>query len=174
MHVREATLADVPAVRGVHEAAIRELGRQTYSQEQVDAWAAGVASAEYADIDDEDCYFVVAERENDGRDDPVVVAFGSLWLTDPATDEQSVDAEVTAVYVHPAVARRGVGSQVLAALEREARARGVETLGLTASTNAVPFYEAHGYERVTERLHEFSSHLSTGVEGTVVVMDKSV
>ncbi|WP_267642748.1 GNAT family N-acetyltransferase [Haloarchaeobius amylolyticus] len=173
MHVREATESDVEAIRSVHAAAIRELGRETYSAEQVAAWAAGCETAEYEDISHEDCCFVVAEAEDEER--PGILAFGSLWLTPPEGYERPADAEVTAVYVDPSVAREGVGSAVLAALEDRAReTAGVETLGLTASTNAVPFYEAHGYESVRERTHEFSGHESTGVEGVVVEMVKTL
>ncbi|MEM4780046.1 MAG: GNAT family N-acetyltransferase, partial [Halalkalicoccus sp.] len=80
------------------------------------------------------------------------------------------DAEVTGVYVDPSAARQGIGSTLLADLERYGRERGVRTLALSASLNAVPFYQAHGYERVREYRHEFSNHESTGVEGIVVEM----
>ncbi|MCT9096049.1 GNAT family N-acetyltransferase [Haloarchaeobius sp. HME9146] len=172
MQVREAPESDVEAIRRVHAASIRELGRRTYSDEQVEAWAAGCETADYADIVEDDCYFVVAETEDGDSAD--VVAFGSLWFTPPDDYERPLDAEVTAVYVHPSAARTGVGSAVLADLEDRARNRGATTLGLTASTNAVPFYQARGYETVRERSHEFSGHESTGVEGTVVEMYKEL
>lgn len=50
--------------------------------------------------------------------------------------------------------------------------RVVQMLSLSASLNAVPFYKAHGYERVREQSHEFSSHESTGVTGSIVEMKK--
>ena len=93
---------------------------------------------------------------------------------DSADYTEPIDAEVTGVYVHPAVFRQGVGSQLYATLERAARERGMDSLGLWASRNAVAFYERHGYRRVTEHDHEFSSHASTGVEGTVVEMRKDL
>ncbi len=40
--------------------------------------------------------------------------------------------------------------------------------------HAVPFYEWHGYERVREYMHEFSSHESIVVTGTVVEMKKNL
>lgn len=168
MQIREATSSDVESIRTVHYESIAQLGRAAYDSEQVDAWARGVESADYAAVDSERYYFVVAEVDGDVR------AFGSLRLEAPDSYETSVEGEVTGVYVHPSVAREGVGSGILAALERQARAREIESLGLSASLNAVGFYEAHGYERVREYTHEFSSHESTGVEGRVVEMRKEL
>ncbi|WP_435347538.1 GNAT family N-acetyltransferase [Haloarchaeobius sp. HRN-SO-5] len=172
MDVREATQSDVEAIRSVHEASIRGLGADAYDREQVVAWAEGVESADYSEVTDPGCYFVVAVTGEE--DDDEVVAFGSVLFESPDAYESSVDAEVTAVYVHPSVARSGVGSAVLSTLEATARAAGVRTVGLTASKNAVAFYEAHGYERVTERDHEFSTSESTDVTGTVVEMRRTL
>lgn len=166
MEVREATSADVEAIRRVHEVSIQELGRETYDATQVEAWAAGVQSADYAAVTDEGHYYTVAVDEG------TVVGFATLARAAPDGYEADVDAEVTAVYVHPDTAREGVGTALLGDLERQAREEGCATLGLTASTNAVPFYAHHGYERVRERTHEFSGHEDTGVEGTVVEMRK--
>jgi putative acetyltransferase len=38
----------------------------------------------------------------------------------------------------------------------------------------VLFYEARGFDRVGEHVHEVSSHQSTGVTGTVVEMCKDL
>jgi putative acetyltransferase len=90
----------------------------------------------------------------------------------PEEYEANADAEVTGVYIHPSVTREGVGTELLAALERAARNRGVETIGLSASHNAVGFYEGHDYERVRTYEHEFSSEESTGVTGEIIEMSK--
>ncbi len=124
-------------------------------------------TASYAEsITDEEVVFLVGTRER------VVVAFGSLRLTAPDDYEANPDAEVTGVYVHPRVARSGVGSRVYEELETRARDANVDRLGLSASRNAVAFYEQHGFERVRTRSHEFSPHAETGVIGEVVEMVK--
>ncbi len=165
MHVRDATVEDAEAVRKLHAESIGKLGPESYDEEQVEAWAKGCESAEYASaIEGEGGDFVVAE------DDGTVVAFGSVKFDSPEGYVATVDAEITGVYVQPSVARTGVGSAVLAELEQRTRERGVRALGLTASLNSIPFYESHGYERVREHGHEFSSSESTGVTGTVVEM----
>lgn len=161
--VREATWADGAAVRDVHVASIEGLGVRGYDAEQVAAWAGGLQPDDYA-IDARETYFVVAERGDR------LVGFGTLTNEPGDHFRKPVGAEVTAVYVRPAVARRGVGSRLYGALESHARDEGVDSLGLWASRHAVPFYEAHGYERVSERVHEFGD----GVEGTVVEMHKAL
>lgn len=173
VNVRAATPRDREAIREVHRDSIEGLGPEGYDEDQVAAWAAGCDSADYgAAIGSDEQYVVVAEDEGS------VIGFGSLSLEDEGTsedadvedEEASATAEVTGVYVHPSVARAGVGSAIYDELERRARESGVRTLELAASRNAVPFYESLGYERVREFTHEFSPHEDTGVYGTVVEM----
>lgn len=169
MNVRDATPADAGAIRRVHRRSIEGLGPEAYSCEQVEAWAAGCESADYASAIESEVLSVVAAEEG-GE----LVGFGSLSLDPPDEHEADADAEVTAVYVHPSVARGGVGTAILAELENRARELGARTLGLSSSLNAVPFYGHHGYEPVRTFSHEFSSHLGTGVEGDVVEMRKEL
>ena len=166
MEIRDATDDDASAIRQVHEASIRGLGPEAYDDRQVEAWATGCASADYAaSIDEDGNEFVVAE------DDGTILGFGSL-SHDASGYPIEVDAEVTAVYVAPSVARNGVGTAILDEVETRARARGAERLVLTASKNAVSFYQRHGYVRHRSIQHEFSPGASTGVTGTVVEMVK--
>lgn len=156
----------MPAIRSVHRRSIRELGRRAYDEHQIDAWAAGCDDADYtASIEATGGCVLVAERGGE------VVGFAS-GTTDP--DEDDVDAEVTGLYVAPSVARRGIGSALLAALEGQLAPRGSARIGLTASRNAVGFYERHGYAVREPRTHEFSPHLETGVTGTVVRMRRDL
>lgn len=165
MNVREATTSDADAIADVHYRSIVELGPESYSQRQVDAWAEGCEPAGYAEtMTHEDVAFLVAERGD------AIVGFGTLVLAAPDEYAADPDAEITAVYVAPDAAREGVGTQLYEELERRAREQGVGTLGLWASRNAVPFYERQGYERVTEHVNEFSSHEETAVTGIVVEM----
>ena len=169
MDIRRAEPSDGEAVRRVHSDAITDLGTEAYSEEQVSAWARGCESADYTSaIESDELEFVVAEVDGE------VVAFGSLKRTPPDEYQADVDAEVTAVYVHPTVAREGVGTRIYRELEQRARAQDRQTLGLSASLNAVPFYEKHGYEQVREYTHEFSGHESTGVTGVIVEMKKEL
>jgi putative acetyltransferase len=161
MNVREATPDDATAVNGVHLDSVAGLGPAAYDEEQVAAWGTGADPDDYA-VDADDNHFVVAEVDGEVR------GFGELVFDPGDYLEPPVDAEVKAVYVHPSVARQGVGSALLAELERAARENGVDAVGLWASKNAVPFYEARGYDHVGERAHEFGGE----VPGTVVEMRK--
>ncbi|MFC4988771.1 GNAT family N-acetyltransferase [Saliphagus infecundisoli] len=164
--VREAVLEDGEAIRAVHRESILGLGPAAYDDEQVAAWAAGCADADYvAGIEGEEPFLVATDGDE-------IVGFGSLSVGPPEDYAADVDCEVTGVYVHPADAGRGVGSRLLAALEERAREAGVSRLGLTASANAVGFYESRGYERVRAYRHEFSAARSTGVTGRVVEMKR--
>lgn len=169
MNIREATRADSEVVREVHRESIEGLGPQAYDQEQIEAWASGCESADYSSaIESDDLYYIVAEENGE------CLGFGSLLAESPDGYEAAADAEITGIYVHPSVARDEVGTALLTNVEQKARDRGFQTLGLTASLNAVPFYEYHGYEQVGKHAHEFSSHESNGIEGEVVEMYKAL
>lgn len=161
--VREAVWADGRRIRDVHVDAIEGLASRAYDETQIAAWAGDREPDDYA-IDSRETYFVVAERGDR------LLGFGSLKPEAGDYFQGSVDGEVNAVYVRPEVARNGIGSRIYAALEERARAALVESLGLWASVNAVAFYEAHGYEQVAERVHEFGE----GVEGPAVEMRKAL
>jgi putative acetyltransferase len=49
------------------------------------------------------------------------------------------------LYVHPAVARQGVGSMLYNAVEKLATARGAKQLTVEAPDNAKPFFDAKGF-----------------------------
>jgi N-acetylglutamate synthase-like GNAT family acetyltransferase len=61
--------------------------------------------------------------------------------------------ELRAVYVHPEVARGGVGTSLLVALESHARDHGIAELHLDASLNAEAFYAARGYVASVRMTH---------------------
>ena len=155
MQVRPANPEDADAILDLHVASIRAFGPETYTDEQVEAWATLPDGAPGYPIGEPGQYYVVAER------DAELAGFGHL--TDDG-GEYGTDAAVEAVYVHPDHAGEGVGSAILAHLEGYARAAGHESLGLWASLNAVPFYRASGWERVGEREHETSGATLTVVE----------
>jgi putative acetyltransferase len=69
--------------------------------------------------------------------DGAVVGIGALVVA---------DSELRACYVAPAAARNGVGSALVAEIERMARHHGLTHLELLSSLTAEPFYRALGYE----------------------------
>ena len=161
LSIRLARAADAEAIRNVHLASIRGLGTESYSDEQVEAWAHDRDPGKYP-IEDADSTIFVAEQGGS------IVGFGWLSLTPDEDFEAEVDGKLSAIYVHPGFARQGVGTTIYQALETRAREEGLESLGLWASLNAVPFYERQGYSMVRELTYEFDD----GVEGTALEMKK--
>jgi GNAT superfamily N-acetyltransferase len=139
VEVRTAVAADAVTIIGLHFAAVHETAAAFYPPEVLDAWSKRPDEARYQRMRDAilkgEEVFVVAE------DASGVVGFGSIL---PRLQE------LHAVYVHPKVGRHGVGSRILADLERLAIDRGVRQLHLSASVNAEAFYRHAGYE-VIER-----------------------
>jgi putative acetyltransferase len=139
VEIRAATTADAVAVIDLHFAAVHDTAAGYYPPETLDAWSSRPNAARYQRLRDAiakgEELFVVAETASG------VVGFGSIL---PSQEE------LHAVYVHPTVARRGIGSQILAELERLAIGRGLRQLHLSASLNAEAFYRRAGYE-VIER-----------------------
>jgi putative acetyltransferase len=166
--VRPARPADTERMAAAHAAATVALGRAAYDDRQVRAWARG--RYEYG-LDDPGERVVVAVRRA-GEDDPYdeVLGFGAVGFDGGDYLASDVDGDLRAVYVHPAFARQGVGTALADEIERAARERGLASLGLWASRNAVGFYEARGYERVEEHDHEFADD----VTATVVEMRRDL
>lgn len=123
-------------VFALHVAASRRLPGEHYTDEQARDWAdkRGGGPERY-DTDD----LLVAER------DGAVAGFGE-W--DDVDDTGEDTAELVACYVHPDHQGAGVGAALVERMHEEMRAAGFERVELTASLNAVAFYERRGYDRV--------------------------
>ena len=62
------------------------------------------------------------------------------------------EAQVRFMAIHPDYQGRGLGRQLLAHLEEQARRQGASRLSLQARENAIPFYASCGY-RLGEKTH---------------------
>ncbi|WP_423744677.1 GNAT family N-acetyltransferase (plasmid) [Haladaptatus sp. SPP-AMP-3] len=155
--IRRATEADAKPILDLRCASIRAFGTERYHEEQVERWAEHpFGSAPYLEsIRNESESVAVAEGNGE------LAGFGRVELD---------SGVVSAVYVHPDYARNGVGSALLSHLESVARDAGVDSLSLHASLNAVPFYEGHGYERISTVTHEVTG----GVELACVEMRRDI
>lgn len=132
VRVREMREADTTAVARVHEAAARDGAESAY--EDPGRWTRDREASDYLDdVQDTDVTMLVAEV------DETVVGFGAAEL------EQGT---VVADYVDPEYQDRGVGTALLTRLESRLTEVGHESVQLTSSLNAAPFYERRGYEAV--------------------------
>lgn len=142
--IRPAEPDDAEAICGVHVAAISAVESPAYDDGQILAWASYPTPDRYPIEDDRSPVFVA---EADGE----VVGFAELDAAEAAVEE---------VYVHPDHAREGVGTALLDRVAAAAEERGLDGLSVTASLNAVPFYEAVGYRQVDETVEKIAGDVA--------------
>ena len=137
LSVREARPDEILKILRVQADALRVLCAQDYSSEQIEVLVDRNISHSSCGGSRGETTFV-AELED------VIVGVSSL-----------LGRRISAVYVHPLYARRGIGSRLLGAVESLAIARSIRMLKVTASLTARPFYQAGGYQLLEE------SHIDT-------------
>lgn len=156
--IRPATVGDRHALWRVHTQAIRVSAARHYNAAQIEAWAGRLTPEGYRSPRQDWPYcFFVAELE-EGR----IVGFGELNLK---------TGEVEAVFVDPEFGRRGIGRQILQALEDLAERQGLTTLVVDASLNAVEFYEREGYRQAEPTVCVYGKN---AVEVPGMLMTKSL
>ena len=142
---------DGPAVRAVHERALRAAGTDPSDVPGTDDLRR-VESA-YLDAGGE---FLVVDRGTAG--DPEVVATGGYKPTSGDGEDEPRTVELFRMAVAPEHQGEGYGARVLTGLERRAHERGAERVVLrtAARQGSVGFYAAHGYrETGRERYGEY-------------------
>jgi GNAT superfamily N-acetyltransferase len=157
IRIRQAVVADIPVLRELIEASVRGLQAQDYTPAQLESALKTVYGVDSQLIAD-GTYFV-AEAEEANADGEVFIAGcggwsrrktlfgGDRWtgredeLLNPALDA----AKIRAFFVHPAWARRGIGSKILESCEAAARAAGFRRFEMGATLTGVPMYRARGY-----------------------------
>jgi putative acetyltransferase len=134
LQIRAAKPSDAEAIIHVHYAAVHETASGFYSSEILEAWSAKPGETRYQWmrnlITNGEEIVVVGEGESG------ILGFGLLI---PKMEE------LRALYVHPAAGRRGIGKQILQALEAQTAALDISRLWLNASLNAETFYCSNGY-----------------------------
>lgn len=124
--------ADAMALRDLFAQSIEELTQDEYDEDQRLAW---ISAAEDADAFRQR---LASQLTLIIQQDGEYLGFASL------KDNKSIDM----LYVHPYHAGEGVGSALVAALEKIAAARGASRIETDASDTAVPFFEQRGYDAV--------------------------
>lgn len=121
--------ADGPMLASIFRASIEELTAEDYSEAQQEAWAALADDPKEFAARFTDELTLVATVEGS----PV----GFVALDQPE--------HIDMLYVHPAVARQGVATMLVDALEKIAAARGTRRLIADASDTARDFFAKRGY-----------------------------
>ncbi|AFZ31129.1 GCN5-related N-acetyltransferase [Gloeocapsa sp. PCC 7428] len=152
--VRKAKLEDAEAICHVHRVSVRTLCIKDYTPEQIEAWVGSSEPENFrkAMVERGETIFVAEIEE-------LIAGFSSLFKD-----------EIYAVYVHPEYTRRGVGTRLLKAVEKEAIFQQNKKLKLVSSTTAEPFYQANGYQVVEHSFHT----LRSGIQIPCVYMEKAL
>jgi putative acetyltransferase len=137
--IRPLRRADLDTIGALQEASILALGAATYSRPQLDAWARFGWHYRRRLLEDDGAFFV-AERPDR------LVGVGG-WSPDSQAQEI---AWLRYLFVHPDSAGRGIGRQLVEAVEADARDHGKAGFRVWSSLNAAGFYTALGYGRVRQ------------------------
>jgi GNAT superfamily N-acetyltransferase len=158
--LRLATVADIPALHALIEASVRGLQAGDYTPAQIEGALGTVLGLDTQLLADQ-TYFVAEAFDPDATAHRRLAGCGG-WskrktlfgadrasvrepeLLDPAVDA----AKVRAIFVHPAFARRGLGSLILATVEAAARAAGFTRYEMGSTLTGVPLYRLKGYVEV--------------------------
>jgi putative acetyltransferase len=135
--IRPYRAADGPALSAIFDQAVRKLGARDYDGRQVAAWAARAPDAAGFDALAADGRILLVAA--DARDQPL--AFGDL----------EPNGRLHLLYCAPSATGMGVAGALYAALEAEARRRGVTRLFAEASETARPFFLHKGFDVLSRR-----------------------
>ena len=126
--LRNAAPDDASALLAVHQASIRTLGREAYTDIECESWAYGLTPRGYVKAMDLGETFIAAICAD------AVVAFCSY-----------IDGEIVGLFVHPDWSRQHIASDLLLEVEERIRRSGIRRTVLDAAASAVRFYQAVGY-----------------------------
>jgi putative acetyltransferase len=128
--------ADTEELGEVFRRSVREVASRDYRPAQIEAWVKAPGEPAAWPMRMRNRVSFVAEE--DGR------LIGFIQYDPPD--------HIDMTYVHPKAQRVGVATALLAALETEAKRRGVRVLNVEASITSRPFFEARGFEVITPQI----------------------
>jgi putative acetyltransferase len=150
--------ADLPLLSKIRFAAIEALTVEDYDEAQRHAWASAVDDGE-----------VFAQSLAKGLTLVALIGGGPVGFIS-LQDSGQIDQ----LYVHPGVARTGVASALVDAIEKLAAARGVATLVTEASDTAKPLFEARGYLAMHRNTIEIEGEYFGNTRMAKVLAPKSI
>ena len=146
-YIRRFEIADATTVSSLISTTLRVSNVKDYAEDFLSEVEASLTSSSLRELSKERVIFVAVEGN-------AIVGTASIGRD-----------QVHAVFVNPTRQRRGIGKQLMEAVESEARRRGESALILYAGVSAVAFYEANGWRTVREH-HDNDARL--------IVMTKSL
>lgn len=159
IHIRPAVPADIPVLQQLIDASVRELQAQDYTPAQMEGALKTVFGVDSQLI--ADGTYLVAEALAAGCAHAVITGCGGWskrktlyggdkWtgredlLLDPLHDA----AKIRAFFIHPAWARRGVGTLILDACEAAAKSAGFTRYEMGATLTGAKLFGVKGYVAV--------------------------
>ena len=193
IRIRKAATADVPVLRRLIEASVRELQAEDYTPEQMEGALESVFGVDSQLI--ADGTYLVAEGRivdalSDAENNTGGKSQGSGWVIagcggwskrktlygsdhwpgreDTLLDPKRDAAKIRAFFIHPAWARRGVGSRILEACEVAAGEAGFMSFEMGATLTGAKLFGAKGYVAV----EKIEGPLKNGLTLPVIHMAK--
>lgn len=148
--VRRIGVDDFADVRYIHTTALRAFASDVLTDEEIGSLAARIQDPEFIT-------------------DLLRGEFYGAWLTGrlvataaflPVSDGTRT-TRIEALAVDPLYARAGIGSHMLADMERRATEAGATRLTVRTTANAVPFYERQGYGVAAQGMHHLGGILAS-------------
>ncbi len=155
--LRPYLASDLPLLAEIRFAAIEELTVEDYDEAQRRAWASAGADEE-------------AFSKSLAKGLTLVALIGGGPVGFISLHDGSL---IDQLYVHPAVARTGVASALIEAIEKLAAARGTATLATNASDTAKPLFEARGYQAMHRNTIEIDGEYLGNTHMTKALAPKS-
>jgi len=155
--IRKAKISDQPALENLIAESVRGLSQDDYDARQIELSIKTVFGVDTELISDE-TYFVVEAEDGKiagcgGWSKRKTLYGASVYsqsrdseLLDPETEA----AKIRAFFIHPEFARKGIGTLILEACEREAKAHGFKSAEMMATLPGVKLYAVRGYEACEE------------------------
>jgi GNAT superfamily N-acetyltransferase len=157
--IRQATLADVPHLVPIMQAAIDELQRGFLDGDQIRSSHA-IMGLDTRLVEDGTYYVATLGGELAGcggwsRRATLYGADHSAGRSSRLLDPRTEPARIRAMYTHPRHARKGVGRAIIETCERAARDEGFKRMELMGTLAGEPLYARAGFTPV-ERLTDAS------------------
>ncbi|MFZ0884059.1 MAG: GNAT family N-acetyltransferase [Candidatus Acidiferrales bacterium] len=159
IHIRHAVPADIPALRALIDASVRQLQAQDYTPTQIDSALGSVFGVDTQLIADQTYFVAEAEAEAEPTESqPIAVGCGgwskrkTLYGSDHWTkredallDPRHDAAKIRAFFIHPQWARRGISTLILETCESAAKSAGFQRFEMGATLTGVRLFQARGY-----------------------------
>lgn len=142
MKIRKASKADKENISNLHIASIRQLCRNHYTREQLSAWTSVLTPSIYDQALKEKVVLVAYDSQQD------LLGLGILDIE---------NSEISAIYINPDAAGKGLGTKLLNELEMTARNSKIFRITVHSTLNAKSFYVNHGYIAQELALHSLSN-----------------